>query len=157
HKQRRDEAESFRRGRARAAAAGQPGHPGLDWYAFTVAFKGVLLEGLELAFIVVSFGSGQGRLRLASTAAVAAFVLVAGAGVLLRAPLARVPENTIKFAVGLLLTAFGCFWAVEGTGVRWPGDELALPLLLAFIAAAALALVRRLRRQVVVAPLEART
>src|SRR5262249_11446263 len=88
-----------------------------------------------------------GRLGLASTAAVAALVLVAGVGVLLRAPLARVPENTIKFAVGLLLTAFGCFWAVEGTGVRWPGDDFALPVLLIFIAASALALVRKLRQQ----------
>jgi uncharacterized membrane protein len=142
----RDEAAAFRRRREQASAAADPERGGLDWYAFTLAFKGVLLEGLEVAFIVISFGSGQGRLPLAATAAAAAVVVVAGVGALVRAPLARVPENRIKFAVGVMLTGFGCFWAVEGTGVRWPGDELALLGLLAFTTVTALSLVRMLRR-----------
>lgn len=107
----------------------------------------MLLEGLEVAFIVISFGSGQGRLPLAATAAAFALVVVAIIGALVRAPLARVPENRIKFAVGVMLTGFGCFWAVEGTGVRWPGDEFALLGLLAFTTVTALSLVRLLRRQ----------
>jgi uncharacterized membrane protein len=147
YKELRDEAAAFRRRRQQAAAAADEERAGLDWYAFTLAFKGVLLEGLEVAFIVVSFGSGQGRLALAASAAGAALLAVAVVGVLVRAPLARVPENTIKFAVGVMLTSFGCFWAVEGAAVRWPGDELALLGLLAFTAAVALTLVRRLRRQ----------
>ncbi len=147
YKQLRDEAAAFRRRREQAATAADDERAGLDWYAFTLAFKGVLLEGLEVAFIVVSFGSGQGRLPLAAAAAGAALVAVSVVGVLVRAPLARVPENTIKFAVGVMLTSFGCFWAVEGAGVRWPGDELALLGLLAFTTTVAVALVRRLQRQ----------
>jgi uncharacterized membrane protein len=141
-----DEEEIFRTERTRAEQA-PPDAAGLDWYSFTIAFKGVLLEGLEVAFIVVSFGSAQGRLGLAAAAAGAALLLVAGVGALVHAPLARVPENAIKFAVGLLLTTFGCFWAAEGAGVDWPGDELALPGVLAFVSALSLVLVRVLRRQ----------
>jgi uncharacterized membrane protein len=107
----------------------------------------VLLEGLEVAFIVVSFGSGQGRLPLAAAAAVAALGCVTVAGALALAPLSRVPENTIKFAVGVMLTSFGGFWSVEGAGVRWPGDELALLGLLAFTTTLALTLMRHLQRQ----------
>ena len=147
HKALRDETAAFRRGREEAAAATADERAGLDWYAFTVSFKGVLLEGLEVAFIVVTFGSGQGRLGLAAAAAPAALVVVAGVGALVRAPLARVPENRIKFAVGLLLTTFGCFWAVEGAGAHWPGNELAVIGLLGFIAAVSLGLVHVLRRQ----------
>jgi uncharacterized membrane protein len=143
----RDEEAAFRRRREQASATAGGERAGLDWYAFTLAFKGVLLEGLEVAFIVISFSSGQGKLPLAVTAAAVALVVVAGAGALVRAPLARVPENRIKFAVGVMLTGFGCFWAVEGAGVRWPGDELALLGLLAFTTITALSLVRLLRRQ----------
>jgi uncharacterized membrane protein len=146
YKQRRDEAAAFRRRRDQAAAAADDQRAGLDWYAFTLAFKGVLLEGLEVAFIVVSFG-GQGHLPLAAAAAGAALLTVIVAGALVRAPLTRVPENTIKFAVGAMLTSFGCFWAVEGAGVHWPGEELALLGLLAFTTALALTLLRRLKRQ----------
>jgi uncharacterized membrane protein len=142
-----DEDELFRRHRAEAAAAGREEKAGLDWYSFTVAFKGVLLEGLEVVFIVISFGSAQGRLGLASAGAGAAVVLVLGAGVLARGPLERVPENTIKFAVGLLLTSFGCFWGAEGAGVHWPGDELSLLGVIGFLGALSFLLVRMLRRQ----------
>jgi uncharacterized membrane protein len=120
---------------------------GLDWYSFTVAFKGVLLEGLEVVFIVIAFGSAQGHLGVAVGGAVAALVVVVVAGLLAHGPLSRVPENTIKFAVGLLLTTFGCFWAAEGAGVEWPGDELSLLAVLAFFVLVSLALVRVLRRR----------
>jgi uncharacterized membrane protein len=142
-----DEDESFREGREQAAAAGDEQRAGLDWYSFTVAFKGVLLEGLEVVFIVIAFGSAQGRLGLASVAAAAALVIVVVAGVLARGPLSRVPENTIKFAVGLLLTSFGCFWSAEGAGVDWPGNELSLLGVIAFFGIVSLALVRALRRR----------
>jgi uncharacterized membrane protein len=142
-----DEEEVFQEEQAEAATAPRDRRVGLDWYSFTIAFKGVLLEGLEVAFIVITFGSTQGRLGLAVVAAGAALVVVAIVGVLVHAPLARVPENTIKFTVGLLLTTFGIFWGAEGAGVSWPGDELALPCLLGFLTLLALVFVRLLRRQ----------
>jgi uncharacterized membrane protein len=142
-----DEDEAFREERERAAAAGEVRRAGLDWYSFTVAFKGVLLEGLEVVFIVISFGAAQDRLGPAVVGAVAAVVLVVAAGLLVRGPLERVPENTIKFTVGVLLTSFGCFWAAEGVGADWPGDELSLLGLIAFFALVSLGLVRLLRRQ----------
>src|SRR5262249_13562797 len=119
-----DEDEAFREGREQAAGAAHEQKAGLDWYAFTVAVKGVLLEGLEVVFLVIDFGSARGNLGLAAPGAAAAVLLVVAAGLVAHAPLSRVPENTIKFAVGLLLTSFGCFWAAEGAGVDWPGDEL---------------------------------
>jgi uncharacterized membrane protein len=142
-----DEDKAFRREREQAASAGDERRAGLDWYAFTVAFKGVLLEGLEVVFIVISFGSAQGRLGLAAAGAGAAAVLVVVAGFLARGPLERVPENTIKFAVGLLLSSFGCFWGAEGAGVHWPGDEVSLLGVIGFMAALSFVLVRVLRRQ----------
>jgi uncharacterized membrane protein len=142
-----DEDAAFRRQREEAARAGDEQRAGLDWYSFTVSFKGVLLEGLEVVFIVISFGSAQGRLGLAAAGAAAALALVVVAGVLARGPLERVPENTIKFAVGLLLTSFGCFWGAEGAGVHWPGDELSLLGVIGFLGVLSFALVRVLRRQ----------
>ena len=142
-----DEDEAFRRERAEAEAAGDERRAGLDWYAFTVAFKGVLLEGLEVVFIVIAFGSAHGHLGVAVLGAVAALVVVVIAGVLARGPLEQVPENTIKFAVGLLLTSFGCFWGAEGAGVDWPGNELSLLALVAFFGACSWLLVRTLRRR----------
>src|SRR5919204_4982344 len=128
-----DEEEAYRREREQAATAGSEVKAGLDWYSFTVSFKGVLLEGLEVVFIVISFGSAQGKLGLASAGAAAAFVVVVTAGLLIRGPLQRVPENTIKFIVGLALTSFGCFWGAEGVGVKWPGDDLSLLGVIAFM------------------------
>jgi uncharacterized membrane protein len=142
-----DEDEAFRLERDRAADAAYEQKGGLDWYGFTVAFKGVLLEGLEVVFIVIAFGSADGELQLAAFAAGAAVVLVVVAGLLLHRPLSRVPENTIKLSVGLLLTSFGCFWAGEGVGLDWPGDEVALIGVIAFFAAVSLGLVRALRSQ----------
>jgi uncharacterized membrane protein len=140
-----DEAAIYRRQAAEADSAGANERAGIDWYSFTVAFKGVLLEGLEVAFIVVTFGSNQRSIPLAAAGAVTAVVLVIVVGVRVRAPLSRVPENTLKFVVGLLLTTFGTFWAAEGAGVSWPGSDAALPVLLALYAGMALVLVRLLR------------
>ena len=120
---------------------------GVDWYGFTLSFKGVLLEGLEVAFIVITFGSTQGSIPLAAVGAAAALVLVAGVGVAVRAPLARVPENTLKFAVGVMLTTFGIFWSTEGAGGSWPGSDAALFGVLAFVIALSALLVAALRRR----------
>jgi uncharacterized membrane protein len=105
-----------------------------DSYAFVLAFKGVVLEGLEVAFIVLTFGANQHNIPLAVAGAATAVVLVTTAGVAVRAPLARVPENTLKFGVGVLLTAFGTFWGVEGAGGHWPGSDAALPVVIVFVA-----------------------
>jgi uncharacterized membrane protein len=132
---------------AEARTATSEERAGMDWYGFTLAFKGVLLEGLEVAFIVVTFGSAQGNIPLAAAAAGVALVLVATVGVLVRAPLARVPENTLKFAVGVMLTTFGIFWSAEGAGADWPGGDAALPGVLAFVVGISFASVVLLRRR----------
>jgi len=142
-----DEDDVFRRERARAASAAHGERAALDWWAFTVAFKGVLLEGLEVVFIVIAFGSAQGELGLAALGAGAAVVLVAAAGAIAHRPLARVPENRIKFAVGLLLTSFGCFWAAEGVGIEWPAGEASLIGVIAFFGVASYGFVITLRRR----------
>jgi uncharacterized membrane protein len=131
------------------AAAGQPGGQSAlvpDWYGFTLAFKGVLLEGLEVVFIVLTFGSNARDIPVAVLAAGVAVVLVAGAGVAVRAPLARVPENTLKFIVGIMLTSFGMLWGAEGAGARWPGSDAALLVLIPAVAAGAAGLTAVLRR-----------
>ncbi|MHB8470354.1 MAG: hypothetical protein ACYDCH_11475, partial [Gaiellaceae bacterium] len=112
-----------------------------------LAFKGVLLEGLEVAFIVITFGSTQGSIGLAALGAGIALVLVVIVGVAVRAPLARVPENTMKFAVGVMLTTFGIFWAAEGAGAHWPGEDASLPGVLVFVIALSAASVAVLRRK----------
>jgi len=142
-----DEEAAFEREAAVARAADSGVRAGLDWYAFTISFKGVLLEGLEVAFIVLTFGSAQGSIPLAALGAGAAVVLVAAAGIVAHAPLARVPENTLKFAVGTMLTTFGIFWAAEGTGAHWPGDDASLPAVLGFVVLISFAFVAALRRQ----------
>src|SRR3989442_3320718 len=142
-----DEDAIFARELAEARDASRVERAGVDWYGFTLAFKGVLLEGLEVVFIVLTFGSAQGSIPLAAAGAGGALVLVAAVGIAVRAPLSRVPENTLKFAVGIMLTTFGIFWSAEGTGVKWPGGELALLGVLAFVALSSLALVRLSRRQ----------
>ncbi len=140
-----DERESFReqreRSRAAAVAAG-----GLDTYGFTVSLKGVLLEGLEVVFIVVTFGANQGRVGLAALGAAAAVLAVLAGVLVVRAPLSRVPENTMKFAVGTLLTSFGTFWGAEGAGVNWPGGDVALAAIIPGTLLAASLMVVALRR-----------
>lgn len=120
---------------------------GMDWTAFTVAFKGVLLEGLEVVFIVITFGLTAGDIRPALLGSVLAAVLVTGTAVVVHKPLSRVPENTLKFVVGIMLTGFGTFWAGEGVGLRWPGEDLAILALIAFYAVTAVLLVVALRQR----------
>ncbi|MCU1551767.1 MAG: hypothetical protein JWR36_2327 [Glaciihabitans sp.] len=112
-----------------------------DWYAFTLSFKGVVLEGLEVVFIVLTFGTNQHNIPLAALAAGVAVVIVVILGVVVRAPLARVPENTLKFIVGIMLTSFGIFWGAEGAGAIWPGADLALLVIAPAIAVFSLAMV----------------
>jgi uncharacterized membrane protein len=142
-----DEDAIFAEELAGAQTAERVERAGIDWYGFTLSFKGVLLEGLEVAFIVITFGSAQGNIPLAALGAAAALVLVAGIGIAVRAPLARVPENTLKFAVGVMLTTFGVFWSTEGAGESWPGGDAALFGVLAFVIALSIVLVRLLRRR----------
>jgi uncharacterized membrane protein len=117
-----------------------------DWYAFTIAFKGVFLEGLEVAFIVVTFGGTQHNVGLAALGAAAALIVVLIAGVVVHGPLTRVPENTLKFGVGVMLTAFGIFWSAEGAGVKWPGGDVAILGLIAFAVGVSFGLVGFARR-----------
>jgi uncharacterized membrane protein len=130
---------------AREAGA-TPAVDRIDGYSFAIAFKGVLLEGLEVAFIVLTFGANQHDIGLAAAAAGVAVVVVALAGVAARAPLARVPENAMKFSVGVMLTSFGTFWGAEGAGAHWPGGDAALLVIVPGAALSALAMARYLTR-----------
>jgi uncharacterized membrane protein len=132
---------------AEAAASGRRGAI-KDWYGFTVAFKSVVLEGLEVVFIALTFGANQHNIALAAIAAGVAVSVVAAAGVVVRAPLSRVPENAMKFVVGVLLCAFGTFWAVEGVGADWPGSDAAILGLIATYGAVAVLLSAVLRARV---------
>ncbi len=140
-----DELATFREESEAARAAGGA-RSDFDGYAFTIAFKGVLLEGLEVAFIVLTFGANQHRIGLAAAAAAVAVALVVAAGAAARAPLARVPENTMKFAVGVMLTSFGTFWGAEGVGASWPGGDAALLAIVPTVVLVALAIVWGTRR-----------
>jgi len=152
-----DEGAAFAREREEAGSAAPSASAQIDWYSFTVAFKGVLLEGLEVTFIVITFGSTQGRLGLAAAAAAAAVAVVVAVGLVVRGPLERVNENALKFVVGVLLTSFGIFWGGEGAGVEWPGDEVAILGIVGFLGLVSVALARQLRRRrVVLQPVEAR-
>jgi len=146
-----DEAATFASSSAAARAAGGRAGASIDAYGFVVSFKGVLLEGLEVAVIVLTFGANQHRIPLAAAAAIAAIAAVALAGLAVRAPLARVPENTMKFAVGVMLTSFGTFWGTQGAGASWPGDDAALLAIIPVVALASLVMVLWLRRAPVAA------
>jgi uncharacterized membrane protein len=134
-----DEEAEFRETTAAARAAGVESRLGLDWFAFVVSFKGVFLEGVEIVFIVITFGLSAGNMRVAVVSALVAAVVVLVAGAAIHKPLTAVPENTLKYVVGLLLTTFGTYWSLEGLGIfsasnepmEWPGGDLALPLILA--------------------------
>ena len=141
-----DEDAIFRRelAEARAAQTVRRGSIG-DWYSFVLCFKAVVLEGLEVVLIVVTFGANQHRFGVATLAGVAGVVLIAVAGAAVRAPLSRVPENTMKFVVGVMLTAYGAFWGAEGAHATWPGDDASLLWLIPTIAVFALALAAGLR------------
>lgn len=152
-----DEDEIFRTEIAAAEAAEQHSVAWVgDWYAFTLSFKGVVLEGLEVAFIVLTFGSNQHAIGLAALSAAAAVLVVVAAGFAARAPLARVPENTLKFVVGVMLTSFGMFWGAEGADATWPGSDGALLVIVPVVALFALSLVAVLRRRRAVGAADAR-
>lgn len=146
-----DEAAIFERERAAAQSQQTEMRAGLDWYAFTLCFKGVLLEGLEVAFIVVTFGATAHQVGLAAIGAAAALVIVVATGLLVHRPLSQVPENSLKFVVGLMLTTFGTFWSAEGAGVNWPGSDLSILGILAFYIAVSATLVRLLQERRVLA------
>jgi Ca2+/H+ antiporter, TMEM165/GDT1 family len=135
HKALHDEDAIFERetARLRAGAAGRPRH---DVVGFGVAFKGVLLEGIEVVLVVVGLGTSDHRLGLAAAVAGAAALVVGTAGLIVARQLSAVPENTIKLGVGVMLTSFGTFWVGEGAGVRWPGGDLAIPVLVGVFALA---------------------
>jgi len=130
-----DEASAYLREVTAAQAATKESRRGIgDWYAFTLAFKGVLLEGLEVVFIVITFGTNQKNVGAAVIGAAAAIAAVTVTGIVVRSPLTKVPENWMKFAVGVMLTSFGTFWGAEGAGVAWPGNDAALLVLVPVVA-----------------------
>ena len=139
----RDEAAAF--SRETDMLSRQAGDRRADYLAGLAAFKAVLLEGVEVVFIVIAVGAAHDQTLYAGLGALAAFVLVTLIGLAVRRPLARVPENALKFVVGLMLTSFGIFWTGEGLGAQWPGADLALLAIFAVIAAASFAMVRWLR------------
>ncbi len=132
-------------GERTAPAEGIPAE-GVDWTAFVLSFKGVLLEGLEVAFIVVSFGLTAKAPGSAALGAVAAFVVVAGAGLLAAGVVQRIPRSALQLVVGTLLSSFGTFWATQGLGVAWPGAEAAIVGLVGWYLLAAAGHVGALRR-----------
>ncbi len=140
-----DEDSAFERERLAASGAGAVAQR-FDGYSFTIAFKGVLLEGLEVVFIVLTFGANQHRIGLAAAAAGAAVVLVVLAGAAVHAPLSRVPENQLKFGVGVMLTSFGMFWGAEGAGAHWPGGDQSLLAIIPLTLLVAVAMVGAARR-----------
>ena len=145
-----DEDKAFREEVAAARAAQSGGRGAVaDWYGFTLCFKGTLLEGLEVVMIVLTFGANAHNVPLASLAGVIGVVAVVIAGVVVRKPLSRVPENTMKFTVAIMLTGFGIFWGAEGamgTGHEWPGKDAALLWLIPAILVFSLATVAVLRQ-----------
>ncbi len=132
-KARHDETQEFDEQTRAARAAGQRHRFGLDWFGFVVSFKGVFLEGVEVVFVVITFGLNAGNVPVAAVSAVLTGLVVTTLGVPASRPLSAVPENTLKYAVGLLLATYGTFWAVEGLGLlhggrslTWPGGDAAL-------------------------------
>ena len=140
-----DEDAAFARETRELAEAQERQANGLDWIAGMAAFKAVLLEGVEVVFIVIAVGAGRGLLGLASAGALAACVVVAAIGAAIHRPLARVPENALKFAVGVMLSAFGLFWTGESLGVAWPGGDAAILAFIVLFLAVAFGLVALLK------------
>jgi Ca2+/H+ antiporter, TMEM165/GDT1 family len=155
-----DEQAAFAKSTAAMRDGEVHGSPRLDKPAFAAAFHITMLEGTEVVFIVIALGAGGSGLLLgASLGAMAALLVVIALGLVLHRPLARVPENTLKFVVGVLLSAFGTFWVGEGAGLAWPlpasaSPDLAIPLLMAMYLGLALWLVPMCRASVHIAPVE---
>jgi Ca2+/H+ antiporter, TMEM165/GDT1 family len=141
-----DEAAIFTTEAAQLARGADAKGDAFDWIAALTAFKAVLLEGLEVVFIVIAVGAGRGLIWPASLGALAACLTVLAIGLAVHKPLARVPENTLKFGVGVMLSAFGVFWTGEGLGIPWPGQDLALPVFASVFLGVALAAASVLRR-----------
>ncbi len=140
-----DEDAAFRRETRELTETARRQEQGLDWIAGLTAFKAVLLEGVEVVFIVIAVGAARGLLGLASAGALAACLLVAAIGAAIHRPLARVPENALKFVVGVMLSAFGLFWTGESLGVDWPGGDAAILAFAALFLGIAAALVPLLK------------
>src|SRR5205814_4981225 len=138
-----DEARAF----AAAVSSLQEQREARDWVGFTIALKGVFLEGLEVVFIVIAVGGTSRGLGVAVAGGILAMIVVAAVGVVVRKPLAMVPENTLKYAVGVVLTSIGTFWAAEGMGVAWPLDFVSIAVLLAVYFAASRAAISLIRRR----------
>jgi uncharacterized membrane protein len=152
-----DEASAYLREVAAAESATKEAKRGVnDWYSFTLAFKGVLLEGLEVVFIVITFGDNQKNIGAAVIGAAAAIIVVTVTGIAVKAPLTKVPENWMKFAVGVMLTSFGTFWGAEGAGVAWPGNDAALLVLVPVVALVSAACIFWLRSRKVAAAVPAK-
>ena len=143
-----DEAAAYAQETAQLQEEARSHAGAIQWIAGLTAFKAVTLEGIEVVFIVIALGSGKGMLWLASIGAIAACALVVFIGLLVHKPLARVPENTLKFGVGVMLSAFGTYWAGEGLGISWPGSDLAIMLFAAIFLAVGLILVAQIRRPI---------
>lgn len=141
----RDEEKIYKKLTADAKKKAKNKKDPIDWYSFVMVFKGVLLEGFEVVFIVIIFGSARGELGLGVSAALAALLFVALLGFAIHKPLSRVPENWMKLTVGLLLATFGTYFGSEGVGVIWPLGEWALLYLLALYMAFAVFLIYFLR------------
>jgi uncharacterized membrane protein len=137
-----DEAVAYDRALARYAGVAQ----GWDWTGFAGAFQVTMLEGSEVAFIVVAVGGGGAGLAPAGAGALLALAAVVVLGLVLHRPLTRIPENALKCAVGVLLAAFGTFWTGEGVGAAWPGGDWSLPLITLVWAAVTLLLIGTARK-----------
>ena len=140
-----DEDAAFARETHELTEVGRRQAHGLDWIGGAAAFKAVLLEGIEVVFIVIAVGAARGLLGVASAGALAACLAVAAIGAAIHRPLARVPENALKLGVGVMLSAFGLFWTGESLGVAWPGGDAAILAFIAMFLTVALALVAHLK------------
>jgi uncharacterized membrane protein len=145
HKALHDEDEIYQRTVSELSGAGDTPGPSRDAVGFTVAFKGVFLEGLEVVMIVLTLGSSSRHLALAAVSAAAAVVVVGVIGTIVGRQLSEVPENSMKMVVGIMLTSFGVFWVAEGAGVRWPGSDLFLLALIGLFAATTASGIRLMR------------
>jgi uncharacterized membrane protein len=141
-----DEEAAFAAETAHLAEEAKRRHKSLNWIAGMTAFKAVLLEGLEVIFIVIAVGAGRGLLAAASLGALAACAAVLAIGLIVHRPLSQVPENTLKFGVGVMLSAFGIFWTGEGLGIEWPGQDLILFLFAGLLLATGAGLASFLRQ-----------
>jgi len=143
-----DEQAAFAAERAHLQGEALRRKTNFEWIAGITAFKAVVLEGIEVVFVVIAVGAGRGHLGAASLGALAACALVLALGLLILKPLSRVPENTLKFGVGVMLAAFGVFWTGEGLGITWPGADVAIVVFGAIFLATGLSLAAMLRRPI---------